>query len=453
MKTSRTLLVAIAAQLTLAAAEPAAADCKIRKIAELPVTLTSVGPVVAATINRHDARFLVDSGAFSSIISEATAKEYGVQTGNRRISVSGSTGAISASIGTVDDFSLSNIPMHEFGLLVGGSEPGGDAVGIIGQNVLHVGDVEYDLANGVIRILKPDNCGQAPLAYWSPPGGFSSVGMKQTFKPRPQAVVEVAVNGAVLRAMLDTGSQTSTLMRNGADKARIDLASPTAIPASPLHGVGQSVARSWTVPVAKIKIGEEEIDNTHLTALGVARSDVDMLLGRDFFLSHRIYVANSQWRVYFSYKGGKVFDISPHPTAVEPSPTAQLAQIASAQGETASASDVNDEPKDAAGYSRRAAALLGRHEYRQAISDLDRAVELAPTNGEYLYARARARFADDQGQLAVADLDQALKLSPDNVSALIRSHLLTVLNQPAPYSPPSTSSVLLRRTPRRPPHR
>lgn len=35
------------------------------------------------------------------------------------------------------------------------------------QNVFRLGDVEYDLANGVIRLLREDDCSKANLAYWA----------------------------------------------------------------------------------------------------------------------------------------------------------------------------------------------------------------------------------------------------------------------------------------------
>jgi len=34
-----------------------------------------------------------------------------------------------------------------------------------------------------------------------------------------------------------------------------------------------------------------------------------MLLGADFFQSHRIYVANSQRQMFFTYNGGPVFGL------------------------------------------------------------------------------------------------------------------------------------------------
>jgi hypothetical protein len=38
-----------------------------------------------------------------------------------------------------------------------------------------------------------------------------------------------------------------------------------------------------------------------------------MLIGRDFFISHRILFAESQRRLYFTYVGGPVFHPGPLP--------------------------------------------------------------------------------------------------------------------------------------------
>jgi hypothetical protein len=48
-----------------------------------------------------------------------------------------------------------------------------------------------------------------------------------------------------------------------------------------------------------------------------------MLLGADFFRSHRVYVAKSQGKVYVSYVGGPVFETRRSvekgaPTAAQP---------------------------------------------------------------------------------------------------------------------------------------
>ena len=44
--------------------------------------------------------------------------------------------------------------------------------------------------------------------------------------------------------------------------------------------------------------------------------NADMLLGIDFFLSHRIYVSKSQSKMFITYNGGPVFALDRKMTAV-----------------------------------------------------------------------------------------------------------------------------------------
>jgi hypothetical protein len=43
-----------------------------------------------------------------------------------------------------------------------------------------------------------------------------------------------------------------------------------------------------------------------------------MVIGADFFMAHRIYVARSQGKMYFTYKGGPIFQ---HVEANTPAPS------------------------------------------------------------------------------------------------------------------------------------
>jgi hypothetical protein len=72
--------------------------------------------------------------------------------------------------------------------------------------------------------------------------------------------------------------------------------------------------QTWIAPFASFRIGDEEIRNTHLRIWDTGLRDVDMLIGADFFLSHRIYVASSQHKLYFTYNGGPVFNLTFSPS-------------------------------------------------------------------------------------------------------------------------------------------
>jgi tetratricopeptide (TPR) repeat protein len=139
-----------------------------------------------------------------------------------------------------------------------------------------------------------------------------------------------------------------------------------------------------------------------------------MLIGADFMLSHRIYIARSQDKLYFTYNGGPVFRLDSAPA---PPPVTEA--TAAAPPAPGAAVPAGDQPTDASGYARRGAAASARREYPQAIDDFTHAMALAPADPQLAYDRAMARLGNRQPLLAVSDLDQALKLKPDFTLALL----------------------------------
>jgi len=181
------------------------------------------------------------------------------------------------------------------------------------------------------------------------------------------------------------------------------------------------VSQTWIARFASFKIGDEEIQHAQLRFGDINLTDADMLIGADFFLSHRIYVASSQKRLYFTYNGGPVFDLTAARAPAE-SPAAGAGPEAAAAAEapaTANAASRLDQPTDAAGYARRGTASAARHDYAAAIADLTHACELAPTEAVYFYQRGQVRVDNKQPDLALADFAQAIKLRPDDTDALI----------------------------------
>jgi len=97
------------------------------------------------------------------------------------------------------------------------------------------------------------------------------------------------------------------LSLRGAAKAGIKRDDATFKPGGLSGGIAERLEQTWIVPVQSFKIGDEEIRNTQLRVSEIDLDNVDMLIGADFFLSHRIFVANTQHKLYFTYNGGPVF--------------------------------------------------------------------------------------------------------------------------------------------------
>jgi len=393
----------------------AMADCRLGKIAELPVTMVNMQPLVFAKINGADVRFVADTGAFFSGITPGNAAELKLPTHAAPFGlfVEGVGGSASVTMATVKTLTLAGRDIPQIDFLVGGSEVGASNVGLLGENVLGHVDGDYDLANGIINLMKPMACADYSLAYWDKTRQASVIALeipdrwRQFERLTPSPVATAYLNGVRIRVVFDTGAAASVLSLKAAAWAGIKPGGPGVTAAGYSTGIGSRAVETWIAPFDSFKIGDEDIKHTRLRIGRVGIEDVDMMLGADFFLSHHVYVANSQHKIYFTYNGGPVFDLSASRPVADPSTL------------TAARPPGEDEPKDAEGYSRRGQARLQRHDLIGALADLNHAVDLAPAEPRYLQERAVVHLQDTHPLLARQDLDKAVKLNPDFIPALL----------------------------------
>jgi tetratricopeptide (TPR) repeat protein/predicted aspartyl protease len=413
------------------------AACKLVKIASLPVTMVDMKPMVTAQINGTDVQFAADSGAFYSMITAASAAEFKLKThpGPFGLRVTGIGGEADVSVTTIKDFTLVglSLPIHNIEFLVGGGEVGSGGIGVLGQNVFRIGDVEYDLAKGVITLMHEDGCSKANLAYWvaGTAQTYSVMDIQSTSPLSPHTTGTAVINGVKIRIMFDTGNATSMLSLRAAERAGVKVDDPGVKYAGYYRGVGRGTIKTWIAPFASFKLGDEEIRNTRLRIGETVIDSADMLIGADFFLSHHIYVASGQRKLYFTYNGGPVFNLASSP---QPPPSPQAQTEANPSPEAPPAEAASDEPQDAAGFSRRGTAFAARRDFEHAVADLTRACELAPEEPNYFYERGVAKWENKQPGPAMADFDQAIKLKPDDVPALVARAELRLMGKDVPQA-------------------
>jgi tetratricopeptide (TPR) repeat protein len=416
------ILISIIASAMTALGSPASAACKLEKLPDIPVTMRGPRAMVPATVNGLPGLFMVDTGAFYSSISNAGVTKYQLKVGPSAfgMTVTGvGRGDAGFSLGTAKMFVFDTLPFNDTDFMIVAGDRGVEGDGSIGQNILGAPDVEYDLANGAIRLFKETGCQDAALAYWNTTQDYSVVSVQYDGFLSPP-VATATVNGARIRVMFDTGSPRSMLSLAAAARAGVRPSDPGVTSAGYTAGVAaRSQFNIWRARFASFKLGDEEIKNTPLLIGDMQLPGVDMLVGADFFLSHRVYVSNTQHKIYFTYNGGPVFNLDTD----TPAATA-------AASETTAAADA-DAPQDAAGLARRAAASAARRNFPDAIADLTRAMALAPNDPDYVYDRARAELANHQPLLGVADLNQAIKMKPDDIPARVaRAVIYWAMGQP-----------------------
>ena len=402
----------------------AAGTCTLGRVAEIPITMAGTRPLINAKINNQEARFVLDSGAFYSMISTATAAEFNLKStpGPYGLKLQGIGGTVTAQIATVKEFGIAGALIHNVEFLVGGSEVGSE--GLIGQNFLHQWDVEYDFSKGVVRLFKPEGCRKARMAYWLTPGQtYSETGIESVMQSRMHTVGEGYVNGQHIRVTFDTGAYNSFLSLRAAARAGIKIDSPGVVEAGYSRGIGRGMVKTYIATASSFKIGDgEEIKNARLRIADSDLAESDMLLGSDFFVSHHIFVANSQSKLYLSYNGGPVFNLAKTTPATTPqADEVQKVEAAKdeAPGDQQAGAAAADQQADPDALARRGEASAARHDFEHALADLSKAVELRPDNPEYLFQRALIYRQSGQAALALADLDHVLTLNQDFLRAYL----------------------------------
>jgi hypothetical protein len=190
--------------------------------------------------------------------------------------------------------------------LVGGNEINAGAMGVVGRNLLAWGDTEYDLAHGMVRLSFPKGyCEYANLAYWAGSAPVVVVPLDGQQHDGSEIRIPVAINGVRTLATMDTGA-TVTLDDDASGEARRDRRA--------IAGAGRPRRRIWRragEPLSRhrrpVRGRRGEGHQRRVRHRRRRLLQVDMLMGLDYFLSHRIYVSRLQHKVYITWNGGPVF--------------------------------------------------------------------------------------------------------------------------------------------------
>jgi tetratricopeptide (TPR) repeat protein len=339
------------------------------------------------------------------MLQPSTADQLGLKLERMpsHIRIYGYAGAIEAKLTRVQKVGLQGAVIPNVEFIVGGNELGSGIQGILGRNFLAVGDTEYDLAHGVVRLTFPKGeCDKANLAYWAGDAPVIEAPLEHSHREGNNDIrVSVRVNGRRTLAMMDTGAPRTAMQLRAARRAGVKE-SELAL-AGRVGGAGEGKVRSWTGLVESFELGGEKIANNYISIDETDIGDIEMLIGLDYFLSHRIYVSRLQGKVYATWNGGPVFARGDAVGAYDERYAARPTEVAT---------------DDAEALARRGEAHAARGELARALDDLNRACALAPRSEANFLARARVHLAMKQAALARQDLDTALRLAPGLHEAL-----------------------------------
>ena len=304
----RTLAGLAAALVASSASVAAPQDCQLMRIEEWTVRLDRNLPVIDGEINNQKVGILLDTGAERSLMTRSAAarlmlSRYDVAATRMYTVTDKPIEAV-----RIDDLRIGTAKRSNWAVLLAPEHDfGGDIGLILGRDFFDKVDVELDFANRAMRLYQPKNCEGAMLAYWAK-NGASEVALESG-----SPTFTVSVNGRQMRAQLDTGATVSALTTVDAARFGVTPKGAGVNAAGCSLGLGRKAVDYWSASFESFAIGNEVIRSPTLRFGDLFKESApfadlpQMVLGVDFLRAHRVYVAQSQRKLFFTYTGGTVF--------------------------------------------------------------------------------------------------------------------------------------------------
>ncbi|MDE1149300.1 MAG: retroviral-like aspartic protease family protein [Azospirillaceae bacterium] len=313
---------AAAGVMALIGASGAQADCVFAKSGTMPLSLEGGRLVTSATINGKPVRFLVDTGAFASLVSRPAAARLGLGARDANTLMYGLDGGDRIKQATLASLDLGTWHRQGVAVYVSGQHDfvpaNPDIVGVLGMDFLQGYDIEFDLSHKALSLYRPEGCDAVELAYWTKT--YSAIALDDSHANWRDAIrLQIAINGRPVAAQLDSGAAVSVLDAAVARASGVHYGqAPTGTTYD--HGPVESHVGVFDT----LTLGDEAIRNAKLrisdiygdfsggwsgSQLKAPLGDVNLLLGADFLRAHHVYVAFSQRKVYFTYEGGPAFSL------------------------------------------------------------------------------------------------------------------------------------------------
>jgi predicted aspartyl protease len=301
------LLAAWAASCAAYAQTPAGGPaCKVVRQDQLPLTESHGRFSVQVSVNDEAATLLVDTGAQRAALSRQAADRLKLPTDAgrtlRAIGVGGHTMGEHPRMARTIRFGPVVWPQYALQTVtIVRPEQAGDPaapVGLIGADMLSAYDVELDFVARTATLYAVSDC-SGDFVPW--PGRHDV--LAPLTGPPDLFVLPMTLNGHNLRALLDTGSNTSSLSRAAARAAGVDAAALKDDRADSYVGATGVAMGAHRHRFDSLTIGSAHFNNARISVQDTDFSAFDMLLGMDYLAPRRLWLSYRTHQVFIDLAG------------------------------------------------------------------------------------------------------------------------------------------------------
>ncbi len=315
----------------LLAAKPV--ECTVVADAQMPLMESHGRFVTPVIIDQQPLMMLVDSGSGGTALSPRMAASLHLdEDTDRRIRVNGSGGEMDVQHPvTLHSIRFGSVNLENYDVLsvnIVRPEQESDAssaVGLIGADLLSRFDVEFDFPNHRMTLYRVSSCSGRVLP-WT--GAYDSFMASRT--ARKGFIIPVVLNGTTVRALVDTGSNISSIGRDSAAVAGVNAQTLANEPAGSFVGAKGNAVAAHKHLFQTMAVGTSTFRNARIFVQDASFPGMDMLLGMDFLRSRKVWLSYSTNQVFIQYTPPRPF---PFPPAAAPA-AASAIQAAPLSGAT-----------------------------------------------------------------------------------------------------------------------
>ncbi|MEI9987968.1 MAG: retroviral-like aspartic protease family protein [Aliidongia sp.] len=282
---------------------------RLKEFASVPTNFADSHIVVDASVDDETAKFLVDTGAGSSMLDSAFVARRNLPVIETGTLGHGLTGRGLSGLTRVDSLRIGKAVSRNSAFAIGhigGDGRNGQPVGLFAADYLANYDVEIDSAAGRLNLFSQDHC-PGEVVYWAK----EYFRLPVSLTPDKRLDVQIEIDGKTLRGMIDTGAG-ATLMRlavarrlfgidpdaagvphgliTGADAAKLD-AFPHVFKSLSFGGI---TLHNTTVIVANV-------DSGNAGTRGIANDEQeDVIIGMPLLRQLHLFIAYSEPALYFT---------------------------------------------------------------------------------------------------------------------------------------------------------
>jgi predicted aspartyl protease len=296
--------------------QPAAGSaCTNAPAGSMPVQLRGDQAFVPLTVNRSKLNLLLDTADFVTSLTPEAARRLSLPpSSNAGVQMNGIAGTYRAPVVEAADVQylghhVSNLP---FAVLPSSEfAPSEHSDGLFGANFLSAYNVEIDFAGKLMRFYGASSCD------WSGPGWTAgATPVPATDVGYHVLLIPIQVNGIAMNALIDTGSEDTSITARAASALGVSRASTRHDEIVDEHGLGDTSSRmhhfnSITIgsttfqnPVLAIDNGPSILQSARVSAamqaLPASHRGLDVILGANFLFKKKIYLAYQQHEVFIN---------------------------------------------------------------------------------------------------------------------------------------------------------